>query len=189
MKLKERVEWQALETLAQTAGRQHLRDLFANDPERADQMTVDACGWRLDYSKNRVTSEVLQALLDLAKACDVEGMRDRMLAGERINSTENRAVLHTALRNRSGKPVCVDGEDVMPGVLAVLDRMTAFSRAVRSGEWTGHTGKRIRNIINIGIGGSDLGPAMVYEGLKSFSDRNLTVRFVSNVDGTHFAES
>ncbi|MDP6810743.1 MAG: glucose-6-phosphate isomerase [Kiritimatiellia bacterium] len=189
MKLKERVEWQALETLAQTAGRQHLRDLFANDPERADQMTVDACGWRLDYSKNRVTSEVLQALLDLAKACDVEGMRDRMLAGERINSTENRAVLHTALRNRSGKPVCVDGEDVMPGVLAVLDRMTAFSRSVRSGEWTGHTGKRIRNIINIGIGGSDLGPAMVYEGLKSFSDRNLTVRFVSNVDGTHFAES
>jgi len=189
MKLNERAEWQALETLAESTGQVHLRELFAEDPQRADRMTTDACGWRLDYSKNRVTGEVLQALLALAKACDVEGLRDRMLSGEHINLTENRAVLHTALRNRSGKPVLVDGEDVMPGVLDVLDRMTTFSRAVRSGEWTGHTGKQIRNVVNIGIGGSDLGPAMVYEALKPFSDRNLTVRFVSNVDGTHFAES
>jgi glucose-6-phosphate isomerase len=189
MRLSEKPEWKTLEKLAASAGQMHLRDLFANDPQRTDRMTVDACGWRLDYSKNRVTDDVMHALQDLATACDVEGLRHRMLAGERINSTENRAVLHTALRNRSGNPVCVDGEDVMPGVLAVLDRMTAFSRAVRSGEWTGHTGKQIRNIINIGIGGSDLGPAMVYEGLKSFSDRNMTVRFVSNVDGTHFSES
>lgn len=189
MKLSERAEWKALEALAESAGQVHLRELFAEDPERAVRMTVDACGWRLDYSKNRVTDDVRQALLDLAKACDVEGLRDRMLTGERINLTENRAVLHTALRNRSGNRVCVDGEDVMPGVLEVLDRMTSFSRAVRSGDWTGYTGKQIRNIVNIGIGGSDLGPAMVYESLKSFTDRNLTVRFVSNVDGTHFAES
>ncbi len=189
MTLHRREAWKALEALAGTAGQTHLRDLFGGDPQRAAKMTADACGWRLDYSKNRVTDAVVQALLALAEACDVEGLRDRMLTGERINTTENRAVLHTALRNRSGKPVCVDGKDVMPGVLAVLDRMTAFSRAVRSGAWTGHTGRRIRNIINIGIGGSDLGPAMVYEALKPFSDRNLTVRFVSNVDGTHLAES
>ena len=189
MKLNERAEWMALEALAGSAGQVHLRELFAEDPQRAERMTVEACGWRLDYSKNRVTDEVLQALLDLAEACGVEGLLNRMLSGERINITENRAVLHTALRNRSGKPICVDGEDVMPGVLGVLDQMATFSRSVRSGEWTGHTGKQIRNIVNIGIGGSDLGPAMVYEALKSFSDRNLTVRFVSNVDGTHFAES
>jgi len=189
MKLNERNEWKALAALAENAGQVHLRKLFADDPERAGKLTVEACGWSLDYSKNRVTDEVLQTLLDLAKACDVEGLRNSMLSGERINITENRAVLHTALRNRSGNPICVDGEDVMPGVLEVLDRMATFSRAVRSGEWTGYTGKQIRNIVNIGIGGSDLGPAMVYEALKSFSDRNLTVRFVSNVDGTHFAEA
>ncbi len=189
MKLSEAAEWKALGELAGSAGQVHLRELFAEDPKRAERMTVDACGWRLDYSKHRVTDEVMQALHNLARACDVEGLRDRMLSGERINITENRAVLHTALRNRSGNPVCVDGEDVMPGVLSVLDRMAAFSRAVRSGEWTGYTGKQIRNIVNIGIGGSDLGPAMVYEALKTFSDRNLTVRFVSNVDGTHFAEA
>ncbi len=189
MKLNERAEWKALEKLADSDGQKHMRDFFAADARRSEQMTVDACGWRLDYSKNRVTDDVMQALMALAGACDVEGLRDRMLSGERINITEDRAVLHTALRNRSGNPISVDGEDVMPGVLSVLDRMATFSRAIRSGDWTGHTGKPIRNIVNIGIGGSDLGPAMVYEALKSFSDRNLTVRFVSNVDGTHFAES
>ncbi|NQU38500.1 MAG: glucose-6-phosphate isomerase [Lentisphaerae bacterium] len=189
MKLTERAEWKALEQQATTVGALHLRELFADDVGRAERMTAEACGWRLDYSKNRVTDETLTALLTLAKACDVAGLRDRMLSGERINITEDRAVLHTALRNRSGRPVLVDGDDVMPGILAVLDRMSAFSNAVRDGEWLGYTGKRIRNIVNIGIGGSDLGPAMVYEALKSYSDRSLTVRFVSNVDGTHMVEA
>lgn len=189
MKLSDRTEWNALLKLATSTGQVHLRELFAEDPRRAHKMTVEACGWRLDYSKNRVTAAVMQALFNLARACDVEGLRDRMLTGERINITEDRAVLHTALRNRSGNPICVDRADVMPGVRRVLDRMAAFSRAVRAGEWTGYTGKRIRNIINIGIGGSDLGPAMIYEALKTYSDRNLTVRFVSNVDATHFTEA
>jgi glucose-6-phosphate isomerase len=180
--------WTALAGHAGEMRGVHLRDLFRDDPGRAERMTLDAAGWRLDYAKNRVTDTTLHMLLDLAEACGLRTAIDAMFTGARINRTENRAVLHTALRNRSGRPVMVDGRDVMPDVLAVLHRMADFARRVRSGEWTGHTGKRIRAVINIGIGGSDLGPAMAAEALKPFSDRALSVRFVSNVDATHFAE-
>ena len=189
MKPTERDEWQALEAHAGAMRDVHLRDLFADDPGRGERFVAEAAGWRLDYAKNRITDETLTKLFALAAACGVAALRDAMFAGERINTTENRAVLHTALRNRSNTAVPVDGRDVMPGVNAVLERMAAFSRRIRSGEWRGHTGKRIRNVLNIGIGGSDLGPAMAYEALKSYSDRGLAVRFISNVDGTHFVES
>lgn len=184
----DRDEWKALEQHFEDIGAVPMRDLFEADPERAEKMTLDAAGLALDYSKNRITGETLRLLFNLAEACELGRWIEAMFSGERINRTENRPVLHTALRNRSGEPVIVDGEDVMPGVLAVLDRMAAFAARVRSGEWAGHTGSRIRNIVNIGIGGSDLGPVMAYEALKPFSDRSLQVRFVSNVDGTHFAE-
>ena len=189
MKPTERDEWQALEAHAGAMRDVHLRDLFADDPGRGERFVAEAAGWRLDYAKNRITDETLTKLFALAAAGGVAALRDAMFAGERINTTENRAVLHTALRNRSNTAVPVDGRDVMPGVNAVLERMAAFSRRIRSGEWRGHTGKRIRNVLNIGIGGSDLGPAMAYEALKSYSDRGLAVRFISNVDGTHFVES
>ena len=146
-------------------------------------------GLLLDYSKNRITDQTMQKLVALAESADLSGAIERMFTGEKINTTEGRAVLHVALRNRSGEPILVDGVDVMPGVNAVLDKMATFSDRVRSGGWTGHTGKPIRNVVNIGIGGSDLGPVMAYEALKPFSDRRLTVRFVSNVDGTHLAEA
>ncbi len=152
-------------------------------------MSVEDCGLMLDYSKNRVTAKTLQLLLALAEGAKLGDAVQRMFGGEKINATEGRAVLHTALRNRSGDPVTVDGQDVMPGVLAVLDRLAAFSEQIRDRRWKGFTGRPIRNVINIGIGGSDLGPVMAYEALKPFSDRRLTVRFVSNIDGTHLAEA
>jgi glucose-6-phosphate isomerase len=183
------VAWQALDKHKQQFGRTHLRRLFADDPQRAESMSLQTGDWWLDYSKNLATPETVNLLLDLAHYRGVEALRDDMFAGKRINTTEDRPVLHTALRNRSDKPVLVDGQDVMPAVHAVLDHMADFSNLIRSGEWKGATGKPIKNIVNIGIGGSDLGPVMAYEALKDYSDRNLTIRFVSNVDGTHFYEA
>ncbi len=188
-KLTERPQWHELQQHVEQMGSQHLRDLFAEDLGRAEAMTLEECGLMLDYSKNRITAETLEMLLALAEACGVPGAIERMFTGEKINTTEDRAVLHTALRNRSNEPVLVDGQDVMPAVRAVLDKMAAFAEGVRDGTWKGHTGRPIRNIINIGIGGSDLGPVMAYEALKPYADRKLTVRFVSNVDGTHLAEA
>ena len=187
-KITELPEWKALEEEYLQMKDIHLRDIFAEDGQRGKRMTLDAAGLFLDYSKNRVTDGTMGKLLALAEARGLSDSIAQMFAGEKINETEGRSVLHTALRNRGNSPVMVDGEDVMPEINAVLDKMSAFSNRVRSGEWKGFTGKRIRNIINIGIGGSDLGPAMAYECLKSYSDRNLTVKFVSNVDGTHFTE-
>ena len=167
----------------------HLRQLFADDPERGTRMTLDALGLHLDYSKNRITSETIALLLRLAEESQLQDRIDAMFRGDKINITEKRAVLHIALRAPRGASIIVDGENVVPKVHAVLDRMAAFSNRVRSGEWKGHTGKRIRNVINVGIGGSDLGPVMAYEALKFYSDRTITFRFVSNVDGTDFAEA
>ena len=188
MRVTDRPEWQALQCHHGEVQDMQMRDLFAADPDRGRRLTLEAAGLYLDYSKNRVTDETLETLVALAEACGLPAATADMFDGRRINQTEDRAVLHTALRNRSGDPVLVDGLDVMPSVKGVLDRMGAFADAVRSGEWLGYTGKRIRNVINIGIGGSDLGPAMAYEALKSYSDRDLRVRFVSNVDATHFTE-
>ena len=167
----------------------HLRELFAKDATRGERLTGEAAGLFLDYSKNRVTETSLKLLLQLAEECDLRGRIEAMFRGERINITENRAVLHVALRSPKNATITLDGKNVVPEVHAVLDRMTAFSNRVRSGEWLGHTGKRIRNIVNIGIGGSDLGPVMAYEALKHYSDRALTFRFVSNVDGIDFVEA
>jgi glucose-6-phosphate isomerase len=167
----------------------HLRDLFADDPHRGEAMTTEALGIFLDYSKNRVTNETLRLLGQLAEEMDLRGRIDAMFRGEKINVTENRAVLHVALRAPKGTSIFVDGKDVVPEVHSVLDRMTDFVERVRSGSWTGHTGKRIRNVVNIGIGGSDLGPVMAYEALKQYSTRDMTFRFVSNVDATDFAEA
>jgi len=167
----------------------HLRELFDKDASRGERFTGEAAGLFLDYSKNRVTETSLKLLLQLAEECDLRGRIEAMFHGERINITENRAVLHVALRAPKNATITLDGKNVVPEVHAVLDRMTAFSNRVRSGEWLGHTGKRIRNIVNIGIGGSDLGPVMAYEALKHYSDRALTFRFVSNVDGIDFVEA
>jgi glucose-6-phosphate isomerase len=167
----------------------HLRQLFADDPKRGERLAVEALGLYFDYSKNRVTDETLGLLLRLAEESHLRERIDAMFRGEKINVTEKRAVLHVALRAPRGESIAVDGEDVVPKVHAVLDRMTDFSNRLRSGEWKGHTGKRIRNVINVGIGGSDLGPVMAYEALKFYSDRAMTFRFVSNVDGTDFAEA
>jgi glucose-6-phosphate isomerase len=166
-----------------------LRDLFAKDPGRADRFKLEAAGLFLDYSKNRITEKTIALLMQLAEQSQLRERIDAMFRGDKINTTENRAVLHVALRTPKGKSIFVDGKDVVPEVHAVLDKMAAFSNRVRSGEWRGHTGKRIRNIVNIGIGGSDLGPVMAYEALKYYSDRNLKLRFVSNVDSTDFAEA
>ncbi|WP_240496315.1 glucose-6-phosphate isomerase [Streptomyces torulosus] len=166
-----------------------LRELFAADPGRAERYVVHAGDLRVDYSRHLITDETLALLLELAAATDVFGQRDAMFRGERVNITEDRAVLHTALRAPRGAVVEVDGENVVPAVHAVLDRMAAFADRVRSGDWTGHTGRRIRNVVNIGIGGSDLGPAMAYEALRAYTDRSLTVRFVSNVDGADLHEA
>jgi glucose-6-phosphate isomerase len=181
--------WQALEQNADALRETHLRDLFAADPERGETLSVEADGLFLDYSKNRITGDTLRLLFELAEERGVAERRDAMFAGEKINVTENRAVLHVALRAPRGERIEVDGEDVVPKVHEVLDRMSAFSERIRSGEWKGHTGKRIRNVVNIGIGGSDLGPVMAYEALRSYSQRDLTFRFVSNVDGTDIAEA
>ncbi|MFI1175810.1 glucose-6-phosphate isomerase [Streptomyces melanogenes] len=188
-RLNQMPEWTALGKHREQLGDTHLRELFAADPGRGTGYTLTVGDLHLDYSKHLVTDETLDLLRELAAAADVAGLRDAMFRGEKINTTEDRAVLHTALRAPRGAVVEVDGENVVPGVHAVLDKMAAFSERVRSGEWTGHTGKRIRNVVNIGIGGSDLGPAMAYEALRSFTDRGLTVRFVSNVDGADLHEA
>jgi len=182
-------EWKALAKHYKEIEPVHLRELFKKDSERGSKMFLEAAGLYLDYSKNRITEESLKKLIALADARGLRQAIDDMFIGKAINETENRAVLHVALRNRSCTPVYVEGRDVMPGINSVLDRMVRFANSVRSGEWLGHTGRRIRNVVNLGIGGSDLGPAMAYEALKSYSDRNLTVRFVSNVDATHFVET
>jgi glucose-6-phosphate isomerase len=187
--LVERPAWTALSAHYQKIKSVHLRELFANDPKRGERLTVDAAGIYLDYSKNRVTDETLGLLLQLAEQSGLRARIDAMFGGEKINTSENRAVLHVALRAPKGQSILVDGENVVPGVHAVLDRMADFSNRVRSGAWLGHTGKRLRNVINIGIGGSDLGPVMAYEALKHYSDRAMTCRFVSNVDGTDLAEA
>ena len=167
----------------------HLRQLFADDPKRGERMAVEAVGLYLDYSKNRITDETLKLLLRLAEQSGLQSRIEAMFRGEKINVTEKRAVLHVALRAPRGASIVVDGENVVPKVHSVLDKMADFSDRVRSGAWKGHTGKRIRNVINVGIGGSDLGPVMAYEALKAYSDRAMTFRFVSNVDGTDFAEA
>jgi glucose-6-phosphate isomerase len=187
--LTERPAWRALGDHYQKIRDVHLRTLFAEDPQRGERLTAEAVGLYLDYSKNRVSDETLRLLLRLAEECGLRARIDAMFSGEKINVTENRAVLHVALRAPADASIMVDGEDVVPGVHQVLDKMAAFSDRVRGGDWTGYTGKRIRNVVNIGIGGSDLGPVMAYEALKHYSDRAMTFRFVSNVDGTDFVES
>src|SRR5262249_4214319 len=181
--------WKALEAHYPQVSTLHLRQLFAEDPERGERMTAEAVGLFLDYSKNRITDETLKLLFRVAEEANLQARIDAMFNGEKINRTENRAVLHTALRAPRGSSIVVDGEDVVPKVHAVLDKMADFSARVRSGSWKGHTGKRIRNVVNIGIGGSDLGPVMAYEALRAYTDRAMTFRFVSNVDGTDFAEA
>jgi glucose-6-phosphate isomerase len=187
--LTQRPEWRALEEHRAKTRALHLRDLFAQDAGRGERLTLEACGLYLDYSKNLITDETLQLLVALAEGAGLRTRIDAMFRGDRINVTEDRAVLHVALRAPRDASITVDGENVVPAVHAVLDRMTRFAERVRSGEWQGHTGRRIRNVVNIGIGGSDLGPAMAYEALRHYSDRELDFRFVSNVDGTDFAES
>ncbi|MFE7790225.1 glucose-6-phosphate isomerase [Streptomyces sp. NPDC057460] len=188
-KLNQTPEWTALGKHREQLGQTHLRQLFADDPERGTGYTLRVGDLYLDYSKHLVTDETLRLLRELAGATGVAELRDAMFRGEKINTTEDRAVLHTALRAPRDAVIEVDGENVVPAVHAVLDKMAAFADRIRSGEWTGHTGKRIKNVVNIGIGGSDLGPAMAYEVLRSFTDRSLTVRFVSNVDGADLHEA
>lgn len=187
--LTQRPAWKALEDHYQKVRTLHLRSLFADDPQRGERFSAEAEGIYLDYSKNRVTAETLQLLLQLAESSGLRQRIDAMFSGEKINSTEQRAVLHVALRAPRDASILVDGENVVPTVHAVLDKMANFSNRVRSGEWKGYTGKRICNVINIGIGGSDLGPVMAYEALQYYSDRNLTMRFVSNIDGNEFVEA
>jgi glucose-6-phosphate isomerase len=182
-------EWAALRLHHERLQDRHLRDLFAEDPDRGERMTAAAADLYLDYSKNRLTDETIRLLVALAERAGLRERTEAMFSGQRINSTEDRAVLHTALRARRGTVVEVDGRNVVDDVHAVLDRMAAFTDRVRSGDWTGHTGERIRSVVNIGIGGSDLGPAMAYEALRDFSDRSLTFRFVSNVDGADLWEA
>ncbi|MFH8770719.1 glucose-6-phosphate isomerase [Streptomyces sp. NPDC017958] len=188
-RLNQTPEWTALTKHREALADTHLRELFAADPERGAGYTLQVGDLYIDYSKHLVTDETLRLLRELATATDVFGLRDAMFRGEKINVTENRAVLHTALRAPRDAVIEVDGENVVPAVHAVLDKMSDFAERVRSGAWTGHTGKRIKNVINVGIGGSDLGPAMAYEVLRSFTDRDLTVRFVSNVDGADLHEA
>jgi len=187
--LVKRKAWKSLQTHYENIRGLHLRKLFADDPKRAEKMTAEAAGLIFDYSKNRLTGETVKLLLELAEESGLRSRIDAMFQGEKINTTEKRAVLHVALRAPKGTSIIVDGENVVPQVHMVLDKMAAFSNRVRSGEWKGHTGKRIRNVINVGIGGSDLGPVMAYEALKHYSDRAMTFRFVSNIDGTDFAEA
>ena len=187
--LTQRAAWKALDAHYKKIRKLHLRRLFAEDPQRGERLTAEAVGMYLDYSKNRITDETVRLLLQLAHESGLRSRIDAMFQGEKINVTEKRAVLHVALRAPKGQSIIVDGEDVVPQVHAVLDKMAAFSNRVRSGEWKGHTGKPIRNVINVGIGGSDLGPVMAYEALRHYTQRNLTFRFVSNIDGTDFAEA
>jgi glucose-6-phosphate isomerase len=187
--LRDREAWKSLERHHAEIGGRHLREMFAEDPDRGERLTAEAAGLFLDYSKNRVTDETMQLLVELAEQSELERHRDAMFAGERTNVSENRSVLHVALRMPKSTTLMVDGVDVVAQVHEVLDRMAAFAERVRSGEWKGHTGKSIRNVINIGIGGSDLGPVMAYEALRYYTRRDLVFRFVSNVDSTDFAEA
>jgi glucose-6-phosphate isomerase len=187
--LTQRTAWKALQRHYKKVRGLHLRDLFADDLGRGERMTAEAAGLFLDYSKNRITDETVKLLVRLAAESGLKARIDAMFRGDKINVTEKRAVLHIALRAPKGTSIVVDGEDVVPQVHAALDKMAGFSNRIRHGEWIGHTGKTIRNVINIGIGGSDLGPVMAYEALRHYSDRNMTFRFVSNVDGTDLAEA
>ena len=187
--LTSRPAWKALQANHDKIRDVHLRTLFADDPKRGERLAIEAAGLYLDYSKNRVTDETLKLLIQLAEESGLRARIDAMFSGEKINITENRAVLHVALRAPREASIIVDGQNVVPEVHAVLDKMSAFANRVRSGEWKGHTGRRIRNVLNIGIGGSDLGPVMAYEALKHYSDRGMTFRFISNVDSTDFAEA
>src|SRR5437660_9069174 len=184
-----RQTWKALESHYKRVSTLHLRQLFAEDPTRGERMAVEAVGLYLDYSKNRITGETVKLLLQLAEQSGLQMRIDAMFRGEKINLREKRAVLHVALRAPKGASIVVDGEDVVPKVHAVLDKMGDFADRVRNGAWKGHTGKRTRNVVNIGIGGSDLGPVMAYEALRAYSERAMTFRFVSNIDGTDFAEA
>src|SRR5258708_5422597 len=181
--------WKALQAHLPEIRKLHLRTLFADDPKRGEQMTAEGAAVYLDYSKHLMTGETLKLPLDLARESGLRARIEAMFRGEKINTTENRAVLHVALRAPKGGSIMVDGENVVPKVHAVLDKMARFSDRIRGGEWKGHTGRRIRNIINIGIGGSDLGPVMAYEALRHYSDRALTFRFVSNIDATDISEA
>jgi glucose-6-phosphate isomerase len=187
--LTQRAAWTALREHHGKIGDVHLRSLFADDPSRGERMVIDAVGLYVDYSKHRVTDETIRLLIQLAEQSGIRERIDAMFGGEKLNTTEGRAVLHVALRAPRDASIIVDGEDVVPAVHAVLDRMASFAERVRSGAWKGHTGKRIRNVVNIGIGGSDLGPVMAYEALRHYSDRSTTFRFVSNVDPTDFVEA
>ena len=187
--LTDRPSWKALVEHHRDIRAVHLRQSFAQDPDRGRQMSLEAAGVYLDYSKNRITRDTLALLVRLAEDCGLRARIDAMFGGDKINVSEGRAVLHVALRAPRGASIVVDGKNVVPDVHDVLDRMAGFADRVRGGAWTGHTGKPIRNIVNIGIGGSDLGPVMAYEALRHYSDRNLTFRFVSNIDGTDFAEA
>ncbi|MCL2585828.1 MAG: glucose-6-phosphate isomerase, partial [Streptosporangiales bacterium] len=187
--LRERKAWQALERHYAEISKRHLRDLFAEDPGRGERLTAEAAGIYLDYSKNRITDETMRLLLDLVTESGVTERRDAMFAGQHINVTEDRAVLHVALRKPADASLVVDGKDVVPEVHEVLGRMAELATKIRSGEFKGFTGKPIKNIINVGIGGSDLGPVMAYEALRHYTARDLTFRFVSNVDSTDFAEA
>jgi glucose-6-phosphate isomerase len=187
--LTERPQWRSLMAHRAEIGRRHLRELFAADPSRGERLAAEGAGLYLDYSKNRVADETLRLLLALAEGCSIHERIEAMFRGDKINATEERAVLHVALRAPPGERILVDGRNVVPDVHAVLDRMAAFAERVRGGEWTGHGGRRIRNVINVGIGGSDLGPVMAYEALRYYSRRDMTFRFVSNVDGTDLVEA
>ncbi len=187
--LVQRSAWKKLESHYRDIRDQHLRELFSGDPKRGTRLTAEAVDIFLDYSKQRISDETIKLLLDLAEEVDLRSRIDAMFDGEKINITENRAVLHVALRAPRDASIIVDGENVVPQVHSVLDKMGDFANRVRSGEWKGHTGKRIRNVINIGIGGSDLGPVMAYEALKHYSDRSMAFRFVSNIDGTDLMEA
>src|ERR1051326_5724783 len=184
-----RSAWDKLASHYKKVSKLHLRQLFADDPTRGERMKLEAVGLYFDYSKNRITDETLKLLLGLATEAGLQARIEAMFRGDKINVTENRAVLHIALRAPRDASILVDGKNVVPEVHAVLDKMAEFSRRIRSGQWLGHPGKRIRSVVNIGIGGSDLGPVMAYEALKHYSDRAMTFRFVSNVDGTDFAEA
>jgi glucose-6-phosphate isomerase len=187
--LTRRPAWKALATHFKEISNWHLRDLFAKDAQRGQRLTAEAVGVYLDYSKNRVTDETMRLLAKLAEECGLRARIDAMFRGDKINITENRSVLHVALRAPRGTSIVVDGENVVPHVHSLLDKMADFSNRVRSGEWKGHSGKRIRNVVNIGIGGSDLGPVMAYEALRHYSKRDMKFRFVSNVDATDFVEA
>ncbi|MGH2858739.1 MAG: glucose-6-phosphate isomerase, partial [Solirubrobacteraceae bacterium] len=187
--LRDRPAWAALTAHHEAIRGRHLRELFGQDPGRGERLVAEGAGLFLDYSKNRITDETVALLLALARESGLQERTREMFSGERINVSENRSVLHVALRMPRNRSLIVDGVDVVREVHEVLDRMAAFCERVRSGQWRGHTGRRIRNIVNIGIGGSDLGPVMAYEALRYYSQRDLTFRFVSNVDGTDFAEA